>query len=79
MKKSKVCTKCKGPTKGKGTICRRCVSRNQPKKFTIKKEKLEELVKKYPMTIIGKKFGVTDNAIRKRCKRLGVEWKKKSG
>jgi len=79
MKKSRVCDQCKGPTKGKGKICRLCVSRNQPKKFIITKKQLEELVKKYPMTSIGKKFGVSDNAIRKRCDRLGVEWRKKSG
>lgn len=77
MKRSRVCSQCKGPTKGKGKICRLCVSRNQPKKFLITKEDLEELVKKYPMTSIGKKFGVSDNAIRKRCDKLGIEWRKK--
>jgi 5-methylcytosine-specific restriction endonuclease McrA len=79
MKKSRICIECKGPTKGKGKICRLCVSKNQPKKFIITKKELEKLVKKYPMTSIGKKFGVSDNAIRKRCDRLGVEWRKKSG
>lgn len=79
IKRSRICDKCKGPTKGKGKICRLCVSKNQPKKFFVTKEELEELVKNHPMTSIGKKFGVSDNAIRKRCDRLGVEWKKKSG
>lgn len=79
MKKSRICIKCKGPTKGKGKICTKCVYNTQPKKFFVTKEELEELVKNHPMTSIGKKFGVSDNAIRKRCDRLGVEWKKKSG
>jgi len=80
MKKNRICDQCKGTTKGKGKICRLCVSRNQPKKFFVTKKELEDLVKKYPMTTIGKKFGVSDNAIRNRCDKLGVEWrKKKSG
>lgn len=79
MKKSRICDQCKGPTKGKGKICRLCVCRNQPKKFIATKEELEKLVKKYPITTIGKKYGVTDNAIRKRCDKLGVLWRKKSG
>jgi very-short-patch-repair endonuclease len=32
------------------------------------KEKLEELIKNYPMTTIGKMFGVSDNAVRKWIK-----------
>lgn len=32
------------------------------------KEKLEELITKYPMTKIGKMYGVSDNAIRKWLK-----------
>jgi hypothetical protein len=79
IKKSRICDQCKGPTKGKGKICRGCVCKNQPKKFLITKEELQELVKKYPMTTIGKKNGVSDNAIRKRCDKLGIEWRKKSG
>jgi hypothetical protein len=35
------------------------------------------LVSQYPMTTIGKMFGVSDNAIRKRCKKLDVDFKKK--
>lgn len=42
------------------------------KKFEISKEELEKLITLYPMTQIGKQFGVSDNAIRKRCKLLGV-------
>lgn len=59
------------------TRCRNCASKlngiNQ-RKFEITKEKLKDLVSKYPMTKIGKMFGVSDNTIRKRCKKLGVDF-----
>lgn len=41
-------------------------------KIEISKEELEKLVKEKPFTQIGKMFGVSDNAIRKRCKSLEV-------
>jgi hypothetical protein len=74
IKKSRICLECKGPTKGKGKKCLKCASQKQPQKFFVTKEELEKLVKKYPMKTVGKKFGVTDNSIRKRCRKLGVEW-----
>jgi 5-methylcytosine-specific restriction endonuclease McrA len=46
-------------------------SQNQ-RKFEIAKEELEKLVKEYPLTTLGKMYGVSDNAIKKRCKRLGI-------
>ena len=86
-KKSRICIECKEPTKGKGKSCRKCASQKQPKKFIIDKEKLEKMVEKYPMTQIGKKYKVSDNAVRKRCNRLGIKipkygrgyWAKKAG
>jgi len=41
-------------------------------KFEVDKEELEILVKTTPMTKIGEMFGVSDNAIKKRCKKLGI-------
>lgn len=72
MKKSRICANCKSPTKGNGKICLNCVYKNQPKKFSVTKQELENLVKEYPFTTIGKKFGVSDNAIRKRCKSMKI-------
>lgn len=37
------------------------------------KEKLQELIDSLPMTTIGKMFGVSDNAVRKWCKKYGIE------
>lgn len=48
-----------------------CSAKSQ-RKFEITKEELEILVKGKPFTQIGKMFGVSDNAIRKRCKLLGI-------
>lgn len=46
------------------------------KKFHTTKEELHDLIviQKIPFTTIGKQFGVSDNAIRKRAKVLGIEW-----
>lgn len=42
------------------------------RKFNIDKEKLEKLITTMPMTTIGKMFGVSDNAIRKRARLYGI-------
>lgn len=73
MKKSRVCCDCGGATKGKGKKCFSCAAKNQPKKFVVDRVKLQDLINKHPMTKVGKMFGVSDNAIRKRCSNLGVE------
>ena len=44
------------------------------RKFNPSKEELEVLVKKMPMTKVGKVFGVSDNAVRKRCRLLGISF-----
>jgi hypothetical protein len=44
------------------------------RKFNPSKEELEKLVKANPMTRVGKLFGVSDNAIRKRCVLFGIDW-----
>jgi uncharacterized protein YerC len=44
-------------------------------KFTSAKEELENLllIEKEPYTEIGKQFGVSDNAIKRRCVALGID------
>lgn len=44
------------------------------RKFNPSKEELEDLVKTMPMTKVGKIFGVSDNAVRKRCRLLGISF-----
>ncbi len=48
-----------------------CVKRNS-KRFEVPKDKLNELLWKYPTTHIAKMFGVSDKAIEKRAKKFGL-------
>ena len=41
--------------------------------FDISKETLEELVWKYPTTTVAAWYGVSDSAVAKRCKLLGIK------
>ena len=61
----------------KATNCLECynILIQKKRKFHVEPEKLQELVKTMPMTQIGKLFGVSDKAISKRCKRLGIEYR----
>lgn len=43
-------------------------------RFEVLKDELEALVKIKSLSAIGRQFGVSDNAIRKRCIKLGVEF-----
>ena len=61
-----------------GMLCTICSHKNK-RKFEVSKEELESLIKEKPMTEIGKMFGVSDNAIKKRCKKLGIELKPMRG
>ncbi|MDD5008389.1 MAG: hypothetical protein PHC68_08310 [Syntrophorhabdaceae bacterium] len=40
-------------------------------------KKLKALVQRLPMTTVGKMFGASDNSVRKRCERLGIEFPKR--
>lgn len=43
------------------------------KKFDPEAAELEKLVQALPMTHVAKMFGVSDVAVKKRCKRLGID------
>ena len=49
-----------------------CCVGNSLKRFDVTKERLNELLWKYPTTHIAKMFGVSDKAIEKRAKKLGL-------
>lgn len=70
-----LCETCNIPISKMGKICRSCsakVTNLSNKKFEINDDELINLIeiKKIPYTRIGKLFGVSDNAIRKRYKNL---------
>lgn len=48
------------------------------KKFNVSKEEMIELIKTKPIVQIGKELGVSGNAIRKRCKTMGINWEELS-
>jgi 5-methylcytosine-specific restriction endonuclease McrA len=48
------------------------IGRKHLRRFEISKEELEQLIKELPMTKIGDKFGVSNNAIKKRAKLFGL-------
>ena len=71
------CKKCNNQVTDKDTnLCWDCYKKTKKLKFEVSKEELEKLIKEKSFTEIGKMFGVTDNTIRKRCKKLGIEYKK---
>ena len=65
------CRVCGEPTKGYSDICVVC-NGIEHRTYEVSKEELEKLIQEMPMTKIGKMFGVSDNAIRKRCAALGI-------
>jgi Zn finger protein HypA/HybF involved in hydrogenase expression len=77
------CVDCNCNIHIKSTRCGKCskinnkVNFSRPLKFEVTKEELQELVDKYPMVYIGKIFDVSDNAVKKRCIKLEVDYKKK--
>lgn len=61
------------PAQDKGRYCSTACSAKSKRKFDISAERLRVLVKTTPLTVLAKRFGVSDKAIAKRCKRLGIE------
>lgn len=76
VESSTICPQCGGIKTSYATICAKCSSQNQ-RHFEITREELKELIRTTPFTTIGKQFGVSDNAIKKRCIQLGLPSLKK--
>lgn len=76
------CLDCGKEIRKNSQRCNKCSSilnnKNQ-RKFEVSKEELTQLINQYPMTTIGKMFNVSDNAVRKRCKTLGIDLKAGKG
>lgn len=72
------CLDCGSRISKKNDRCKKCSSKLngiKSRKFEISKEELINLIKQYPMTKVGEILGVSDNAIRKRCKILEIDYK----
>jgi len=80
-KKCKMCG-CVVSKKSKG-VCAKCYNENRKcgefiisennKKFDVSSCDLTKYINEMPLTSVAKMFGVSDNAIRKRCKKLGID------
>lgn len=57
-------------------LCGQCAHKFQ-KKFEVSREELKQLIRDLPFTKIGEIFGVSDNAIRNRCKTYNLPTSKK--
>lgn len=58
---------------GKTKYCSKQCFNKHKRKFEITKQELLKLVKSKPFTAIGRMFKVSDNAIRKRCRKLDIK------
>ena len=67
--------------KHESLFCAKCKPMNRIYKSKVKnkptKEVLEELIQKHPFTKIGKFYNVSDNAVRKWCKKYNLPFRKK--
>ena len=82
IKEIKLCKVCnKSINKRNENFCSKScsVKFSHHRKFEISKEELEKLIKEMPMTKIGKIFGVSDNAVKKRAKLLGIQLQDRRG
>lgn len=69
------CKHCGRPITSQATLCPKCNAASQRKVEWPSKNQLIEDIKSMPMTKVGKKYGVSDNAIRKWCKTYGINYK----
>jgi Zn finger protein HypA/HybF involved in hydrogenase expression len=77
-KKEWRCKKCNKSVTRDAIHCRNCMEMPNVRKFEVDKTELEDLVQKMTFVAIGKKFGVSDNSIRKRCKKMGIPLPKRN-
>jgi Zn finger protein HypA/HybF involved in hydrogenase expression len=73
---SPICPSCSSEYAGYGKICNKCHQKNPKKKFEISKDDLQELITAgKSFEELGRKYGVSGNAIKKRCIKFGINWK----
>lgn len=76
IKKKYFCDDCGIEMEGYSNVCKVCCKKYNiafQKKFEVSKEELEKLITEMSFVDIGKKFNVTPNTIRKRCKMLKIK------
>lgn len=71
-----ICPNCGQQKSNKAKLCQKCFSALNTK-LNIDREELKQLIRTESFVAIGKKYEVTDNAIKKRCKVLCLPSTKK--
>lgn len=72
-----ICPVCKVNDKYiRSKMCLECARKEQAKNIP-PKEELESLIYELPFTEIGKRYGVSDNSVRKWCKKYDLPYRKK--
>lgn len=69
-----VCPICGGKKSSQAIYCANCSSHKPI--FEVEREELKNMIYTLPMTEVGRRFGVSDNAIRKRCIKFNLPSKK---
>lgn len=70
------CIDCGAPISPNAVRCMVCAGKANQKEVPVTREKLKELIRTTPFTTIGKQFGITDNAIKKWCKKYSLPYRK---
>ena len=71
----KYCIDCGVEIRAESIRCRNCESKHRTiplENMPITREELKNLIRTVPFTQIGKKYGVSDNAIRKWCDKFNL-------
>lgn len=70
------CQQCGVQTKKtQSGLCRACLNKKMTTPNKPSKEVLQQQIKQYSMLSLGRKYGVSDGAIRKWCKQYGIDYK----
>lgn len=74
------CIKCGKPITEGSKMCHKCAGKElrdrSIEKMKVSREELKDLIRKYSFVEIGKRFGVSDNCIRKWCKKYDLPFRK---
>lgn len=74
-KKAKKCLLCGAEIQDVSTYCQNCYSKLRSEHIP-NREELKNLIREKPFTQIGKQFNVSDNTIRKWCKKYNLPYRK---
>lgn len=75
--KTKLCPCCNKEINYYSSKCKQCSDKSRRKVQRPSKQILQQQIKQYSMLSLGRKYGVSDNAIRKWCKQYGIDYRYK--